>query len=726
MATGVMVPAYPFVIPGLGKILMRAQPEYIMLLVPEETINRPHRVWIPPSAGRPPSPAIPAQPPTPAQEYSAAWDGGASSIEFVTGDVELSFIASPSAVGIVCGLATQREGDGYESIEFALYISHGKVRPIELGVFATTSMQSIHPSDRLSIALQQGVVTYSVNGSPFHVSASMELGTVFARAELFSAGDFVRDAALQSLSVPHKISVNLCPLESVSGNKTYASSKGVLPQLVTAAIGLGKCSSYSSMSPLTGIATNKQYAQSSAELPALTGKSKPKGIVPTYCLSAVELAPINGVSLGTTGGIISSSGSIRGLTGKSSDRPYAESMAELPPLIGDSSDVRPRRGYFFKSLGGKFTLDAYGVALDGNAATISAPSATLRAFAGAIGAAISQPSVLSIGGEIQVVGGANLLTAPVELTATGAVTELGVVRIKGIRASIAAFGGGTLSVTAPNAVIAGQASEPIMGRAMLFPRSATVASGFSGAVLTQRLFGTAALSTNASTAIVGTAQVESPPPSVKASGSRFTFGAASLVMPLPQLAASLNRAALTMPDPVLAATGGIALEPWGEAWVFGLGDSTDAQGAPVATRYPASRYTQFPFLQILYFDGHHYGVGADGVYRLGGNTDNGLPIAWDVETHISDFKSPQLKSMASAFIGAHLGPAAGVKAVVGEVSSYAYIYPNVRGAPIQNHRVVFGRGMRSRYYGVRIEDESGGDLHMDSIDLEVVNLSRKI
>ena len=59
---------------------------------------------------------------------------------------------------------------------------------------------------------------------------------------------------------------------------------------------------------------------------------------------------------------------------------------------------------------------------------------------------------------------------------------------------------------------------------------------------------------------------------------------------------------------------------------------------------------------------------------------------------------------------------------VGEKSTEVYTYSNVCGPRLQNHRIQFGRGMASRHYAYGVSDATGGQLELQSLDVEIVPL----
>lgn len=137
-----------------------------------------------------------------------------------------------------------------------------------------------------------------------------------------------------------------------------------------------------------------------------------------------------------------------------------------------------------------------------------------------------------------------------------------------------------------------------------------------------------------------------------------------------------------------------------------------------------TRYTGFAFERIVRFQGAYYGVAADGLYQLGGTTDAGADIECTVKTCVDDFKAPEKKTVVSAFLAGRLGPDATITLHAGEEGEEAYDFSTPRGQDAQNHRQKFGRGIKHRYFAIGIV--TAGALSIDSLDLEVNKLSRRI
>lgn len=144
--------------------------------------------------------------------------------------------------------------------------------------------------------------------------------------------------------------------------------------------------------------------------------------------------------------------------------------------------------------------------------------------------------------------------------------------------------------------------------------------------------------------------------------------------------------------------------------------------------YAASRYTNFPFEQILRWKGDYYGIAADGVYLLGGTTDHAtpdpMPIPYAWKTLSTDDDSPQKKTVVSAVFGGRMGAQSAVQLFAGDDEPREYEYKVQREAVARNYRQKFGRGIKARYFAVGSSGEE--EIELSTLDLEIQELTRKV
>lgn len=159
-----------------------------------------------------------------------------------------------------------------------------------------------------------------------------------------------------------------------------------------------------------------------------------------------------------------------------------------------------------------------------------------------------------------------------------------------------------------------------------------------------------------------------------------------------------------------------------EAYAVNLGHLPKRNVEPVDEM---TRYTNFPFTQVLRYKNSYFGVGADGnLYLLEGTVDVATPIPWAFRTAVTDFDSTTKKTIASGYFSGRFGPASAIALYSGEDGGTTYSYSTPRDALAQNHRQVFGKGLKERYYALGASGT--GVLDLDKIELDVRNLTRRI
>lgn len=162
-----------------------------------------------------------------------------------------------------------------------------------------------------------------------------------------------------------------------------------------------------------------------------------------------------------------------------------------------------------------------------------------------------------------------------------------------------------------------------------------------------------------------------------------------------------------------------------EAYAVNLNPTSTDRDGPV---HEVTRYTNWPFNQMLLYQGNWYGVADNGLYLIGGNTDYAAPtptnVQWDWHTHYTDFGSSQKKAVREVVIGGRLGAATTTKVSIKEETDHTYSYENLRATNAQNHRVKVGKGLKARYWAF---GESGtGVGEIDTVDIDATNLERKL
>lgn len=140
-----------------------------------------------------------------------------------------------------------------------------------------------------------------------------------------------------------------------------------------------------------------------------------------------------------------------------------------------------------------------------------------------------------------------------------------------------------------------------------------------------------------------------------------------------------------------------------------------------------TRFTNFPFTQFVTAHGKTYGVGAGGLYELGGNTDAGEPIQWEFETGLSNLGRPGLKHIPYLYLDGIIDGEVEIALIDDRNRVFAYHYnTKQRGAVHLQHRRKLGNGIRTTNVAFRLRSTSGAYIELDAIEPEVTVTQRSI
>lgn len=376
-------------------------------------------------------------------------------------------------------------------------------------------------------------------------------------------------------------------------------------------------------------------------------------------------------------------------------------------------------------------------------AAATAPAAQPVGYGG-INAAPVSPFGLATGGG----GASGAITAPMgTVLAAGSPSTLNEAAISMPMALVAAAGGahgaatwtslcavsasatgmgwahGAATLSAPFVLATGTACQVGRGDPYLsLPLFRVI--GYGGAMVSVTIGG-CTVAARGTTGGVGSAQITLPLYEVLAFGSQPNHGSADILCPAGMVGGSA-RAALSLPSALVVAIGSAVVAVTYEAYSINLNRALDRNPA---NQYDAqvdeiTRYTNYPFDRIVRYQNSYLGVAADGLYLLEGATDNGTAIPYAVRTCITDFGSPEKKTVESVYLAGRLGATATVTHYVGDNTPEAHAFSTPRDATARTHRQKFGRGVKNRYHAVGV---AGSDkLTLDTIDFNVGNTKRRL
>jgi hypothetical protein len=478
----------------------------------------------------------------------------------------------------------------------------------------------------------------------------------------------------------------LQPVSSISTDRTsYAAVAAVLRPVTGSSTGMGYSGARVVLRPVAAFSADHAVGLSRAVLQPVVSYAYNERLSPAYAIVEGASAFVVGAAHGFTGSNAVSSTVLRNVTSLSADHAYGEVRAVSAPVRALSFAFPKINGYAFLKLTGRYRVRASGTEQPRNA------------FYGTLSFSLS-----ARGGD-----NAHLVMPAARVAATGTVANVARAHLK--------LGQFTLAATG---------TDGSVGGAHVTLRSRYKLNAYAGSVVSITLHDGYTLHATGTTGSLAGAHLRMPLFELVASGTNETFGSAHLTMPALR-AVPVGRAHLQAPRFRLVAIGSAMIAYTSEAYAMQMIVPAPQPGVPTPVQQ-ISRYTQYPFTQILRHEGRYYGMAADGLYLLEGDTDDGAAIPWAMRTALDDFKSKQLKRMDSLYVDGRIDTQFDVNVIVGEKENDVYTYTTVRGKDIQNYRVQLGKGLRSRYYGIGIKDDAGHKCEIDGLDLEVDILLRAI
>lgn len=136
-----------------------------------------------------------------------------------------------------------------------------------------------------------------------------------------------------------------------------------------------------------------------------------------------------------------------------------------------------------------------------------------------------------------------------------------------------------------------------------------------------------------------------------------------------------------------------------------------------------TEYTSYPFNSFCTTNTNVLAASSEGLFTLGGETDNGDPISSLIETPPDDFGISAMKNVMEVVVGIEGGPAQ-ISYKVGPSRFPAQVLRSTDD--LKNRRSVPGKGSSHRYWSTRITNDSGSHWTLDSIEYAIFSRKRKI
>lgn len=712
-------------------------------------------------------PPIAGTPPVYLRAYSLGWSGGARSIASFDEGGHASFSVDPVSVGTVVGLNTLDADADYREIQHGFMTARGMYAVVERGVVMTPYLPFTAAS--VFTVLRQGAgVSYFVGTDSVYSSTEPSYGTVFLDSSLYSGGDRVIDASIEAGTGPVGVDMGgygtatMSGISALGSDFVYSGGGAVFEVLDNDATGFSQTGGAAVMGTLAAMGGDYAYAGSTTALQPVSADGEASMLSPDLVIVYNEMAaPITAGLSQTEVGVLNPFTSLNSPMG---DWPKSTLMGYTIHLVYGAGAGQSRTIVDNSFLALKFDpLDPWTTVPDGTTYFEIRDGDTVlySGFAGEAPGAMAP--MLALGSDYEYAGG-DATMAP--MSSSGAVAipisyamitfgggfglyavanEVSLDGFQGTMPlpSVQVFAGNTgrvgmsfsvvgeastmsvakATIVMPRFELYAVASVELVGGAVVAPSERFKVEAYGAAHLTAGLLNKFTVNATMSADSVMKAVLAMPSPLVVATGRRSDVSSAYLTMPMLRTMAS-GAARLTMSAFALRAlaSGDVAPALY-EGYAVNLVPQDDARG----TVYPeVSHYIGMPFNQIVRFEDEYYGVAADGLYLLGGDTDNGAAIGWGFETSLTDFGDKQMKRAVSVYVGGRLVEGMTANVFVGEKATQPYTYGTPRGDDAQNYRVKFGKGMKSRYYAFGLEDTAGRDFEVDSLDFEIYSLDRAI
>lgn len=150
----------------------------------------------------------------------------------------------------------------------------------------------------------------------------------------------------------------------------------------------------------------------------------------------------------------------------------------------------------------------------------------------------------------------------------------------------------------------------------------------------------------------------------------------------------------------------------GAVWVVNLDTSASSQ------------YESYGFNSFFQRGSDYYGVANDGIYKLAGDDDAGIPIAALVEFARSNLGSTHSKHVPEVYLAASSDGALTLK-VVAEGGTHYYAARS-SSADLRNHLVKPGKGLNSVYWQFALMNQNGDDFNVAGLEFVPAVSKRRI
>lgn len=139
-----------------------------------------------------------------------------------------------------------------------------------------------------------------------------------------------------------------------------------------------------------------------------------------------------------------------------------------------------------------------------------------------------------------------------------------------------------------------------------------------------------------------------------------------------------------------------------------------------------TEYTNFAFNSFACFNGHYIAANGSGIYELAGDNDAGEDIDAVFRTPQEDANVPYLKRPEDCYIGAKSDDDLAVSVLIDGNVEYEASNISGRSEEIVTRKSKIGKGTKSRYWAVQVENVNGCDFAVETMELNLKAVTRKV
>jgi len=267
---------------------------------------------------------------------------------------------------------------------------------------------------------------------------------------------------------------------------------------------------------------------------------------------------------------------------------------------------------------------------------------------------------------------------------------------------VGATGGLTLRAPTPRLTLTAQVPYTAQA-ALTLPSARLVLAGTTGTLgQVARAMSGLALALQGYSGVAGALTLRLPLSTLEIDGYQVTTGQVQLVLPHLQLLAtgaqSAQAAASTASNTLVMHTEALSL----------------------------STYSNFPFNSFATFNGLVLGAGPDGIFSLGGATDNGAVIQAMARVGMTDFSTSHLKRVDRVYVGYRTDGDLVLRVLTDEIHQRDYLLA-ASGAPgLHGNHLQIGKGLAARYWQFEVRNLNGADFQLNAIELKPTALARRV